>query len=94
MQGEVKWRPTFGSRLYLLKHKKGPSLPAMAQFYVADALSRWEPRVTNVRVTATFFPSQLMLTIDLLYDVIARNVPGNMVLFPGVTQTVNVPMAA
>lgn len=93
-QGELAWRPTFGSRLYLLQHRKGPILAQMARVYVVDALSKWEPRVTNVRVTAAFFPSQYLLRIDLLYDVIARNVPGNQVLFPGVAQQVAVPMAA
>lgn len=93
-QGELVWRPTFGSRLYLLQHRKGPILAQMARVYVVDALAKWETRVTNVRVTAAFFPSQYLLTVDLLYDVIARNVPGNQVLFPGVAQQVAVPMAA
>jgi phage baseplate assembly protein W len=92
--GELRWRPTFGSRLYLLQHRKGPQLPVMARVYVVDALAKWEPRVTNVRVTAAFFPSQYLLNIDLLYDVIAKNVPGNQVLFPNVAQQVAVPMAA
>jgi phage baseplate assembly protein W len=92
--GEVPWRPTFGSRLYLLQHRKGPHLAQMARVYVVDALAKWEPRVTNVRVSSAFFPSQYLLQLDLLYDVIARNVPGNQVLFPGVQQQVAVPMAA
>lgn len=88
VQGELRWRPTFGCKLYLLQHRKGPHLAQLAAHYVREALARWEPRVTNVQVTSAFFPSQLALELDLLYDVIARNVPGNRVLFAGVSQTV------
>jgi len=92
MQGELLWRPSFGSRLYLLKHKKGPLLIEASRHYVTDALAKWEPRVTNIRVTSAFFPSQLALFVDLIYDVIAKNVPGNQVIAPGVKQQVGIPM--
>jgi phage baseplate assembly protein W len=94
MQGELAWRPSFGSRIYLLKHKKGPLLIEASRHYATDALARWEPRVTNLRVTSAFFPSQLALYIDLIYDVISKNVPGNQVIFQGVAQRVGVPMQA
>jgi phage baseplate assembly protein W len=89
--GELRWRPLFGSLLYLLRHSQGPALPQLARHFIAEALLRWEPRVTNVDVTAAFFPSQLLLRADLVYDVIAQNVAGNNVLFQGVTQQVSIP---
>lgn len=93
-QGELEWRPGFGSKLYLLQHRKGPLLVALAQHYVVEALTRWEPRVVHVQVDATFDAPERTLLVDLQYDIIAANVPGNNVLFSGVTQQVAVAMAA
>ena len=87
-QGELEWRPAFGSKLYLLQHRKGPHLEELAAYYVAEALQRWEPRVTNVRATATFDPLQRALNVELVYDVIAANVSTN-----NVSQSVAVPLA-
>lgn len=90
-QGELEWRPAFGSKLYLLQHRKGALLTELAWHYVVDAL-KWEPCVTNVSVEVSFDPSQRLLTIDLTYDIISANVPGNAVVVSGVQQTVNVPL--
>jgi phage baseplate assembly protein W len=93
-QGELEWRPDFGSKLYLLQHRKGPLLSELARFYVVEALSRWEPRVTNIRAAAAFDRLERSLTVDLVYDIIAANVPGNNVLFSDVEQSVSIAVAA
>lgn len=93
-QGELEWRPGFGSKLYLLQHRKGPLLNELARFYVVEALSRWEPRVTSIRAAATFDRLERSLTVDLVYDIIAANVAGNNVLFSDVEQSVSVAVGA
>lgn len=51
-QGEIPWRPEFGSLLYLLKHQPNtPALDELARTYVVDALATWEPRA---RVSEVF----------------------------------------
>jgi phage baseplate assembly protein W len=94
VQGELPWRPEFGSSLYRLAHRKGPLLNALARTYVTDALARWEPRV-RVRSTSTSFDrASRTLTIELVYDIINGNVAGNAVIVSGVAQTVALPLAA
>lgn len=92
-QGELQWRPDFGSKLYLLQHRKGPLLTELARFYCIEALTRWEPCVVNVQAVASFDPLERELVVDLTYDVISANVPGNVV-FANVSQTVAVAVAA
>jgi len=94
LQGELPWRPEFGSLLYFLKHKKGPSLEALAQLYVIDALAKWEPRVSVTQSMVSFDNDQRTLTIRIMYNIIDQNVPGNNVLVPDVDQVVDVPLAA
>jgi phage baseplate assembly protein W len=44
--GELRWRPEFGSQLYRLSHSNANNiLEEIAQYYVVEALSRWEPRI-------------------------------------------------
>lgn len=94
VQGEMPWRPEFGSKLYLLKHKRGRVLHAFADVYVKEALARWEPRVVVTSVSASFDNTARTLTITLIYNVITSNIPGNQVLFADVEQQVTVPLAA
>ncbi len=93
-QGELEWKPDFGSKLYLLKHRRGPLLSELARFYVVEALGRWEPRVTSIRAAAAFDRLERLLTVDLVYDIIAANVAGNNVLFSDVEQSVSVAVGA
>jgi phage baseplate assembly protein W len=45
-QGEMPWRPEFGSLLYLLKHRPNtPALDQLAHQYVVQAIQQWERRV-------------------------------------------------
>jgi hypothetical protein len=53
-QGELPWRPEFGSLLTLLRHRANDPVTAqLARVYVADALARWEPRVRVKSVIIT-----------------------------------------
>jgi len=92
VQGELPWRPEFGSLLYYLKHHKGPLLQQLAQVYVARALARWEPRVVITASQVTL--SETLLTIRIRYNVIDRNVPGNQVVLRDIDQTISIPLAA
>jgi phage baseplate assembly protein W len=49
--GELPFRPEFGSRLHLLRHRKVDALlQELARVYVIEALGRWERRVNVLRV--------------------------------------------
>ena len=51
-EGEMPWRPDFGSLIYLLRHQPNNlALVELARVYVIEAVGRWEPRVriTDVR---------------------------------------------
>jgi phage baseplate assembly protein W len=90
-QGELRWRPGFGSLLYRLKFlSEGSVLNDLARVYIVDALKRWEPRVAVSSAVTTFDRVRRALLIDLVYDVISSNVPGNAVVLPDVEQQVNV----
>jgi uncharacterized protein len=94
VQGELPWRPEFGSKLYLLKHKRGRMLTAFADVYVREALQRWEPRVVVTAVSAEWDNTGRTLTIFLRYNVLAKNTPGSVVLFRDVSQDLSLPIAA
>ena len=90
-QGEIPWRPEFGSLLYLLRHQRNDSvLQELARVYVVDALKRWEPRVIvkTVSVTRETQEGDDILAVRVVYSLINRNVPGNQVLVPSLEQTV------
>lgn len=56
-QGELPWRPEFGSLLHLLRHRPNtPALDELARRYVVDALQKWERRivVTDTSVGRSF----------------------------------------
>jgi phage baseplate assembly protein W len=90
-QGELPWRPEFGSLLYLLRHRKNDAvLPELARVYVVDALKRWEPRVIvqTVRVSREQQEGADVLSVRVGYSLIRRNVSGNQVVVPSIEQTV------
>lgn len=96
IQGELPWRPEFGSVLYRLKQRNNdPTLQQLARVYIADALARWEPRVvlkstlvTTQKVNTQEVGGDDALVIRLVYDIIKANVPGNQVVIPDVAQSV------
>ena len=82
-QGELPWRPDFGSQLYLLRHgNHSRAMNSLAQVYVQDALSQWEPRA-DVTDTDVEFQERTTggyaLVVRVRYRLIAENVTGNRV---------------
>lgn len=90
-QGELPWRPTFGSRLYTLAHRNldDPVTQQLARVYASDALEQWEPRfkvhaaLVSKRKSAPGVPGVDTLVVRVQGDIIRANVPGNNVLVAG-----------
>jgi phage baseplate assembly protein W len=83
VKGERVMRPEFGSDLHLLVFAENNATTAgRADFYVRQALSRWEPRIEieQVKVTWSEMNRGAML-IDIHYRVKATNDMRNLV-FP------------
>ncbi len=98
-QGELPWAPERGSLLYLLRHQANDLvLQNLGRQYVVDALRAFEPRirVKSTRITREVGPTgeESVLLIRVVYDVLAAPQPSNLVIFPGVDQTVALSQAA
>lgn len=63
-EGELPWRPLFGSKLHRILHSAGPSVAYVAQYYVVQALERWCPYIRLRRFTAELRDGTLYLTIS------------------------------
>lgn len=87
-QGEVPWRPELGSKMYILRMRKGPAQNELARAYAQEALRRWEPRVSVSRVTTEYDQVNRALVAHVAFDVIDRNKPGNAVLLGGLNVSV------
>ena len=88
IQGEIPWRPEFGSRFHLLKHRRNNlALSELARAYAQESIGRWEPRV---RLTTCISErSDREHRTRVIFDVIDRNVPGNNVIIEGVEVTIS-----
>ena len=66
--GQRVMRPTFGSRLHeLVFAPLNPETLGLAELYVEEALTFWEPRIEVLEVTARSDPNQpslLLVGID------------------------------
>jgi uncharacterized protein len=73
--GERVLRPTFGSRLYeLVFAPANPSTFGLAEMYVEEALSFWEPRINVNEVTAYIdAENQERICITINYQVKATH---------------------
>jgi len=74
--GERVMRPTFGSRLHELVFAPiNTETLALAQHYVEEALTMWEPRITLTQVNAEWMrdndDGMLLLTVD--YEIKRRH---------------------
>lgn len=90
-QGELPWRPEFGSKLHLLQHQRNDAvLQELARVYVVDALKQWEPRaiVKSVVVSRETQDGEDVLSATVRYTLIVRNVTGNQVFTPSAELTV------
>ena len=79
--GERVMRPQFGCRIHdYVFHPNSASTAGMVAFYVAEALNKWEPRVTDVRVSARPHDGEeSMLVVEIKYKIRSTNVDKNMV---------------
>jgi phage baseplate assembly protein W len=79
--GERVMRPMFGCRIHdYVFHPNSASTAGMVAFYVAEALNKWEPRITEVRVSAN--PSdtdESLLTVSIRYKIRSTNIDRNLV---------------
>lgn len=68
-RGEIPWRPTFGSRLHLLRHaSNNPAANALAAYYALEALAQWEPRAVVQEVEAAFDNAAETLRVVVNYS--------------------------
>lgn len=87
-QGELRWRQEFGSKLYLLRYRKGPAQDQLARAYAQEALQRWVPQVSLTAVATDFDRVTRALTVHVRFDVISQSKPGNNVLLRGLQTAV------
>lgn len=90
MMGELLWRPDFGNKLWVLRHRNNDrTLKGQAVAFVQEAL-RWEPRVevTSVEILRDEDPNKL--AIRVMYRIIEENVDGNFVVLPEFEEVVTI----
>ena len=79
--GERVMRPLFGCRIHdYVFHPNSNATVGMVAFYAAEALNKYEPRITDVRVSAK--PSQgeeSLMVVDVKYKIRSTNVDRNLV---------------
>ena len=81
-EGELEWRSEFGSRLHLLRHRKGFVVQELGRAYILEAVRRWEPRIVITKVEARFDRQQRAASFRVSANLIEENVPGNRVVLP------------
>lgn len=92
-QGELPWRPEFGSVLQLLRFGNlDDTLAELARTYVIDAIRVWLFRVRVKDASASIDHSAGALIITIRYDILASN--KRSVLSANNVSTVSVPVAA
>lgn len=75
-EGELPWRPEFGSKLHLLKHApNNQATRELARLYSVEAVNIWEPRarISFVDVRSEDPNDQRTLTISARFDFIDLN---------------------
>lgn len=72
--------PSFGSRLHeLIFEPNDMILQDMLEYYSKEALDRWEPRITGVRVMATVIVGDNTVPVKVFYRLKNSNVEYNYV---------------
>lgn len=84
-QGELPWRPEFGSQLYRLRMGlNNAELAGIGRQFVADAITRWEPRVriTRVQFTRRSIGTDKgnILAIAVFFDILGSNPQNRQIL--------------
>jgi phage baseplate assembly protein W len=90
--GELPWRPEFGARLHLLRHKNNrETLGDLALVMVGEALRRWEPRARVVRAEVVPGADPRRLALRVVFDVVDRS---GRATAAGLEATVPLPLSA
>lgn len=91
LPGDLKWRPDFGSKLWVLRHRNNDYLlREEATTYVQEALE-WEPRVRVTEVIPTVdAENPNRLKIRVRYKIIDENVPENRVILPEFEEVITI----
>jgi phage baseplate assembly protein W len=79
LKGEIRWRPSVGTRLAKYKHK--PNTDGLAELISTEleaSIKLYEPRISTVQVTVT--RQDNVTTAKIVWSVIDKNVAGNNVL--------------
>jgi phage baseplate assembly protein W len=73
--GQRVMRPTFGSRMHeLVFAPANAETFGLAEMYVQDALSFWEPRIELIKVTASTEPQrEHVMLIEIVYRIKATH---------------------
>jgi uncharacterized protein len=79
--GERIMRPLFGCRIHeFVFHPNSASTAGMVEFYVREALHKWEPRIESIQVSAAADADRLsVMNVDIRYRVRSTNQDRNMV---------------
>lgn len=89
--GDLEWRPDFGSKLWVLRHRNNDTgLREVAAAYVHEALQQ-EPRVSVTSIQPRTSPSDPnTLEIAVRYEIIQENVAGNRVVLPEFEEVITI----
>ena len=79
--GERVMRPTFGCRIHdFVFHPNSASTAGMVAFYVREALTKWEARITDVEVKAFTDPgNENVMLVEVNYKIRSTNDDKNFV---------------
>lgn len=79
--GELPWRPEFGSKLHLIRHRNiNPTTKELARAWASEALQRWEPRLRVQDISFEALPSKPTALVLVVHVIpITQNVQGNQV---------------
>lgn len=72
--GEIPWRPEFGSLLHLLRFRNLDETTAeLARVHVTDAINNWVSRVRVTQSSVTLDLDNTSLIIRVTYDILGSN---------------------
>ena len=80
-KGERLMNPEFGCDIHkLVFHPNSPNTAALVNYYVTEALHKWEPRISDVIVDAQPDPErENVMNVRIIYKVIRTNAIDNLV---------------
>jgi len=79
--GERPMRPDFGCRIHdFVFYPNNANTASLVAYYVREALSKWEPRIEDIRVSAAPDPVQEnAIRVDIRYRIRRSNNTRNLV---------------